>query len=232
MSFRNVVEILQECKDHINLEMADMPDSEHHRLKLQADLNRNIEYINLLTGIGDTRPDEKVIVGPATTMGGQPIKRPPAKITSEDLEPEPRKVVELKARVEALWHTFVTRDSKEILKEVDDTTIRGVAKKAKMKVTKDDPEVITLQFVEEVKDAILMEKARIIALQEQANNAANQPQAKDIDDELGVNEPSTSHDFDDDIDPDTTIEDMATELEKFPKQLPHSNPNKNRNKRR
>lgn len=173
MSYKNVTAILSHAKLAINEELANDSDAQHHRLKIEASLNREIEYINLITGIGDVTSDQKVSPGPATTMGGQPIKRPPAKLTSEDLEPNPRKVVELRDRVEALWHTFVTRDSRELLQEVDDTTIRGVAKKAKMKVTKDDPETITLDFIEEIKNNILMEKARIVAADElRANQKA------------------------------------------------------------
>lgn len=184
MSYKNVAQILASARDAINQELQNDSDASHHRLKLEASLNREIEYINLLTGIGDVVPDKKPAIGPATTMGGQSIKRPPAKQTSEDLEPEPRAVVELKARVEALWNTFVTRDSKEILKEVDDTTIRGIAKKAKMKVTKQDPEEITLKFIDEIKDAILMEKARIVAANEQAENEKNQPKEETASDGL------------------------------------------------
>lgn len=173
MSYKNVSAILSAARDDINRELANDPEASHHRLKIEADLNRLIEYLNLITGIGDSNPAQKIDPGPATTIGGQPIKRPPSPMTAEDLEPDQRKVEELRLRVETLWNTFVTSENKDILKEVDDTTIRGLAKKAKMKVTRDYPEKVkTLQFIDELKDAILMEKARIVAADEQRESMA------------------------------------------------------------
>lgn len=181
MSFQKVIEILADAKRQVAQELAGMDEASHHSIKVQADLQRNIEYLNLLTStniVGGLVPQGSATepLGPATTIGGQDIKRPASKPTAEDLEPGPRQVTELRASVEAQWDLFPTRDSKEILKEVPEMVIRGLAKKAKMiGITKENPETITLPFIEEVKDAILMEKARTVAMNEQREASQGAP---------------------------------------------------------
>lgn len=150
--FSNVVAMLTEAKRLIGT-MLDKQEDEAFRMRLQTNIQRDIDYLNLLTGTGDLTPVEKVSLPPATTIGGQPINKP-RKVTRDDLEPEERKVVTLREKIETLYPQFLNIETKDLLLNYDELVIRGVAKKAKMKVTKDEPAELTLDFIEEIKTEI------------------------------------------------------------------------------
>lgn len=154
MKYQQVIDLLTETKQKISALLTDKND-EHHRLKLEADLQRDITYLSLLTNTQATNGQmDAPTFGPAKTIAGKPI---PTKeqVNREQLEPNEEKVQVLRNKVEAAYNTFLTTESLVILREYEENVIRGVAKKAKMKVTREEPETITLAFVEEIKQNII-----------------------------------------------------------------------------
>lgn len=130
------------------------PEDEMHRLRLFNDLQRSHDQLLLLTGTGDLENQQGTVLGPAKTIGGRPIKNMP-KITEADLTPSDDKVLQLKQRVESALEYFGPyANSEGILANIPDIVIRGVAKKAGLQVTKDEPKEITAEFIEEVKAAL------------------------------------------------------------------------------
>lgn len=148
-----VVQILNAVKTHIDSLLTE-DEFQHHKIKLTSDLQRNIEYIALITGTGDVTSQPVSRLEPATTIAGEPI-RFVGKAKAFDVEPEEQAVTDLKGRVDMIYPSFVDMDSKDLRKNVDDIVIRGVARKAKMKgITKDSPAIIDIAFIDEVKLAI------------------------------------------------------------------------------
>jgi hypothetical protein len=150
-----VIEQLQFAKAEIEKLLTE-PEDENHRIRLTHRLQVDIDHINLLHNVG-LKVSPPAPAGPATTMGGKPIiykKR----VTEEDVKPEETDVAVLKKFVKEAYDSFLTTENSEILK-MNDTVVRGVAKKAGMnKVNKDNPEKITDQFINEIKEAIKSKK--------------------------------------------------------------------------
>jgi hypothetical protein len=132
------------------------PEDEMHRLKLSQSLQREADYLLLVTGAGDLNENkDAVILGPATTIGGRPISKLP-RITERDLKPSDDAVLNLKEAVEnAVVYFGPDSDSAGILANIPDLVIRGVAKKAGLKVTKEQPKELTVEFIDEIKAALL-----------------------------------------------------------------------------
>jgi hypothetical protein len=131
------------------------PEDELHRLKLGQTLQREADYLLLITGAGDATENKGSVLGPATTIGGKPIGKLP-RITERDLRPSDDKVLALKDQVEAALLYFGPNGSSEgILANIPDMIIRGVAKKAGLHATKQDPELLTVEFIDQIKEALL-----------------------------------------------------------------------------
>lgn len=130
-------------------------DDELHRLKLIQSLQREADYLLLVTGAGDLSESTGSVLGPATTIGGRPIGKLP-RITERDLRPADDAVLNLKEEVEsALFYFGPNSSSAGILANMPDLVIRGVAKKAGLTVSKDNPKELTVEFIDEIKGALL-----------------------------------------------------------------------------
>lgn len=150
--FTAVVQVLKEAQEQIK-KIFTASEDENHLLKVNSSIQKNINYLSLLNGVDDTGLVTSA-PGPATTIGGKAIKYP-VRVTKEDTDPDKEKVATLKQHVNELYDKFLTTETDVLLKEFDDTLIRGVAKKAGFnKVTKDNPEKITREFIVEIKEAI------------------------------------------------------------------------------
>lgn len=154
---KNVIAILKKAQSDIASELSG-PQDQNHALRIHAILEKEINHLGLLTGThdGSTAPTAKL--QPATHILGEEIKAPVA-ATKPDLEPAAAEVETLKQRVEEAYPKFLNDTSKDIAKDWEDIVVRGVAKKAGLKVTKDEPKTITIKFVEEIKAAILEKEA-------------------------------------------------------------------------
>lgn len=152
--FKAAADILLAAKSQINVILTG-EDAELHRLRLEQSLQREADYILLVTGSGDIQSNTGVpVLGPAQTIGGKPISKI-RKIQEADLLPSDDKVLNLKQQVEsALVYFGPDSDPAGILVNIPDQVIRGVAKKAGFAVTKEDPKIITVEFIEQVKAAL------------------------------------------------------------------------------
>lgn len=182
MIYKQVIDLLTETKAKINALLKGKND-EHHRLKAESDLQRLITYLSLLTNTQATNGQpETQVFGPATTIGGKPIQMK-EHVSREQLEPKEEQVRVLRDKVESTYSKFLTIESIDLLKNYDNNVIRGVAKKAKMKVTKEQPETITLAFIEEIKKNIIDMENRNQANHEKKEAAQqNEPDLKNSDD--------------------------------------------------
>lgn len=179
MSYKQVIDLLTETRDKIGQLLTEKID-EHHRLKLQSDMQRNITYLSLLTNTTATNVQtEMPTFGPAKTIAGKPI---PTKdqVSREQLEPNEEKVRVLREKVDRMYADFLTIPTIDIVRHYEENVIRGVAKKAKMKVTKDDPETITVAFVDEIKKNIQFMEQRNQE-NEQKKQQQQQPDLKNPD---------------------------------------------------
>jgi hypothetical protein len=155
--YQAVAEILKAAQAQVNA-LLTSPEDELHRLKINQTLQLEADRILLITGTGDLTENKSAILGPATTIGGKPIGKLP-KITEADLVPSDDKVFNLKQQVEsALIYFGPNSDSAGILANIPELVIRGVAKKAGLKVTKDEPKEITVEFIEQVKEAVAIQQ--------------------------------------------------------------------------
>lgn len=137
-------------------ELLKAPEDELHCLSVTNDLQRTHDRLLLLTGTGDLEGSQSAVLGPAKTIGGKPITKL-RKFTEADMVPSDDKVFQLKQEIEAAIFYFSLESNAEgILANIPDLIIRGVAKKAGMPVTKDEPKELTVEFIEEVKAAVAL----------------------------------------------------------------------------
>lgn len=154
-----VADILTKAKEEINVLLID-PQDQAHRLRLEHALDRESNYLSLITGTGDiaTKPTNKL--GPATSIAGEKIERPKL-IVAKDLEPKDEKIEVLKAQVNEAYGIFLTTESKELLK-LDHLVLKGVAKKAGLN-PKELPAKLNVKAIEEIKAAIKKEQDELDA---------------------------------------------------------------------
>lgn len=153
--YKAVAALIKNTIAGINELLSD-PNDELHRLSVTGDLQRSHDRLLLLTGTGDLETGKSAILGPAKTIGGVPIAKQ-RKFTEADLVPSDDKVFKLKQDIEDALASFAPEASAEgILANIPELIIRGVAKKAGLKVTKDEPAEITVEFIEQAKEALLV----------------------------------------------------------------------------
>lgn len=168
-AYRQVIDILAGAKAAIT-KLLSANDDEHHRLRLEADIDRDITYLSLLTNTENVHEEKFMKAPPATTIGGKPIVRKEI-VRPTDLQPAQDKLNVLRQKVDAAYPRFVNMESLFIKNEFEDAVIRGVAKKAKMKVTREDPEKVTLEFIDEIKENIVELERREMRQQQQKQEA-------------------------------------------------------------
>jgi hypothetical protein len=151
--YKAVAAILKNTIASIN-ELLNDPQDELHKLSITNDLQRTHDKLLLLTGTGDLESGKSTVLGPAKTIGGVAISKQ-RRFTEADLVPSDDKVFKLKQDIDAALVYFNPNASAEgILTNMPDLIIRGVAKKAGLKVSKDEPKELTVEFIEEVKQAL------------------------------------------------------------------------------
>jgi hypothetical protein len=153
-----VIDALKQAQKTVNILLIDAVD-ESHKLKINNELQRSIDFISLITGTSSGMEATAPKLGPAKTIAGKKIEYK-ATTRPEDVMPDEFKLQKLKDKVEALYDSFLTISSEDLVKNYEDTVIRGVAKKAKMKVTKDNPAKLTIDFIDEIKMEIMTEQER------------------------------------------------------------------------
>jgi hypothetical protein len=117
---------------------------------------------------------------PITNVLGDDVTHK-APIAVKDIIPTDADKEALRQQALEAYDTFVDRDEKVILESLDEIVIRAVAKRAGMAVTSTDPERVGLEFINEIKAAIIAKKevelAKESALKEDADKEALRQQA-------------------------------------------------------
>lgn len=150
---QQAIDVLLKAKEDIKKILTDDID-QNHALRIDSEFQKIINTFSLTTGQGGFVSEPAKVPGPATTFLGEELVK--ETITSpEAVKPSAEAVAELKIKIEEHWKTFPDTDSVQILNDVDETIIRGVARKAGVKgVTKDNPKEITTAFIDQVKETI------------------------------------------------------------------------------
>jgi hypothetical protein len=151
--YKAVAAILKNTIASINEILKD-PADELHRIRITNDLQLQHDRLLLITGSGDLETGQPAVLGPAKTIGGKPIAKQ-RRFTADDMIPADDKVHNLRKQVDAAVLYFGVEASAEgILANIPELIIRGVAKKAGLKVTKDEPKEITVEFIEKIKEVV------------------------------------------------------------------------------
>jgi len=116
--------------------------------------------INLLKQRAGGSPETAEAFGTITSLKGKDFKpgetpkAEPTKLTEKIKDAETIAAEELKSKVDALEPLFVKIESDKILDEHSDLVIRGVAKRAGLPVTEDNPKKIDIKYIDEIKKAL------------------------------------------------------------------------------
>lgn len=153
-----VIDELSTAKSNIDRILSD-PDDQHHKLRMGNAIQREINYLAMITGNATAGEQPSQILGPATHIGGQKINYPD-RTKSEELKTDDQSLTELREKVETAYTEFPSKTSEEILAEYDDIIIRGVTKKSGIPINKDKPKVLSVKFVDGIKKAIDIQLAK------------------------------------------------------------------------
>jgi hypothetical protein len=151
--YQAVSEVLKAAQVQVNALLSD-PEDELHRIQINNVLQLQADRILLITGAGDITNPQSTVLGPAKTIGGQPIGKV-RKFTEEDLKPSDDAVFNLKKQVEAALSYFgPNANSEGILANIPEVIVRGVAKKAGLPFSKEYQKEITVEFIDQIKAAL------------------------------------------------------------------------------
>lgn len=149
---KQAIDILLKAKADVKALLTD-PTDQHHALRIDSDLQKTINMLSLTTGNGGFTTESAKSHGPATTLFGEVIEKETA-TDARAVKPSQKDVADLKGKVEDAYKAFPKMETKDILSDIEDLVIRGVAKKVGMKVSADNPKEITSDFIDQVKDVI------------------------------------------------------------------------------
>jgi hypothetical protein len=154
--YKQVIDILAKAKTDAK-ELLTSPEDEVHELHISHTLQTEINRLALLTNTGQVESSPHQKLEPATTILGSKIELA-APTAPEDLKAKKSKVDELKEKVDEAYELFPQKTNEEILSNMDDLVVRGVAKKAGLKISKDSPEKLDSAFIDQIKEAIANSK--------------------------------------------------------------------------
>lgn len=185
--YKDLLQPLTAAYDAIDAIQAD--NTEHVKRRLLISLKRDIDSLttqqNLInrgsptadfTSVHNRRPERKPLTKvlgydilqakktrPHQASGLTPTQQLQFNKDQQEVVATSNAGADLKAQVTALYPEFVNRDNNQLLDEyqTNDVVIRGVAKRAGLPVTEDNPKVIDTKFIDQVKDAIKKQQDKI-----------------------------------------------------------------------
>lgn len=154
-------------------------DDEMLRLSVDGGLKNMINRLKLLSGTGDMQDEAPRRLGPAQTIGGKPIRKIP-ETKKSDLYPSNDRLDAFKDDIQKAYDDILNHEASVALVRFKDVVLRGLAKRVKMLVGKDNPPVLSEGFVQEIQSRIAAEQKEIrIKAKEQAAGAAKEPAPKE-----------------------------------------------------
>lgn len=151
-----VIEILSAAKQDIKAILTD--DIDHlHALRIDTALSKTIDAFGLHTGNHEAFTSTLGKIGPATSFMGEELEvGTPQKTAPSQLKPTEQEKAAFKAEVDNAYELLTHFPTEQILSGLDsvqrENVIRGVARKAGLKVTSTDH--IDAAFIDLIKDAI------------------------------------------------------------------------------
>lgn len=150
--YKQVADIMLSAIDEIKIVLTD-PDDAMLLLSTISPLEKSAHRLLLLTGNEPAATETKAKLGPAKTIGGKPIITNTT-IKDPDLYHTDQRMNEFKSTIADGENKILGMEPEVALVEFDDLTLRGMAKTNGMKVTKDDPSVLTPEFILDLQLAI------------------------------------------------------------------------------
>lgn len=144
---------------HANIAAVENPDIFLLKGKILGDLQKHINSLSVHLGHDVTDAAfQPAKTGPLTKMFGRDLTAPaPSSAATEPLVRKTAQEIEaeeLRGRVDELYGQFVVTPTDDLLDALSDLEIRGVAKRAGLPVTEDNPKTLTTAYVEQIKAAI------------------------------------------------------------------------------
>ena len=118
-------------------------------------------YLSHIIGVSAQTAEPRRKFSPIPMPNREKIEAPAVMKTAEEMEAE-----QLKHEVDEIFPEFANRDSTELMDALTDIQVRGIAKRAGFKVTEEDPEHITLEFIEQIKAKIILDRSQKKAMEE------------------------------------------------------------------
>jgi hypothetical protein len=149
--YQDIIDLLENAKTGI--ESVTNPEIQMLVTRLKLDLTKHINFLKVRIGEAPDAEAKPAAVPLKKVMGrviGGPVIPSSLKITPRALEME-----EVKAKVEDIYGKFAITDSDQLYDTLSDIEIRGVAKKVGLPVTDNTPKRITVEFINQIKDAIV-----------------------------------------------------------------------------
>lgn len=152
-----IIDILDHAQKQIMA--VDNPQIDWLKQKILMDLKKHSSALKMNMGI-DVSPDvPKPSGGPLKKMFGKEItvtapprpQNPIAPFSESSFEISEKELAE---KVDYLYPRFLSTPLDQLIDSLSDIEIRGVAKKAGLPVTEDEPKKITTQFVDQIVKAI------------------------------------------------------------------------------
>lgn len=154
-----VIEKLGIVKDELMNDLSD-PELEQFRLRVGNSFDTMSRALSVATGGQIDKLGEN-----GSTFQPKPLKKlldmdvdETVKTTDEAVNPRKEEIERIKQEVTDAYEGFLDRDSAEIIDSVEELIIRGVAKRAGMSVDANTPEKITVPFIDEIKEAIIVQR--------------------------------------------------------------------------
>lgn len=190
------------------------PGDELHQIQIKNTLEREASRILLITGSGDLHASEIPVLGPAKTIGGEPIKKL-RKFTEADMVPSDDKLFQLKQEVNSAIEYFRVegRTPESLIAQIPDLVIRGVAKKVGMTVTKDDPKVLSPEFVAEIQEKVREQFTKKADLPDDDGEDEFE-ETENFSEEAGINDTETAPPVITELTADAEKQQLITDLER------------------
>lgn len=134
--------------------------------RLNADFNRLLNPLKTKIGMPGIQTDlsNSSEFETITKLDGKDFnaasqnKTAPEKVDKQRLKADENEAVEIKKQVDELEPLFLEIESDKLVDEHSDIVLRGIAKRAGLPVTEENPKTITVKYINQIKEAIKKNK--------------------------------------------------------------------------
>jgi hypothetical protein len=159
---QRVIDKINALKLAIKKDLSTDPELEPFLIRCENSLETMSRALNVaiggeITQLSAHAGNGEFIPQPLTAVLDMSVKKG-EKTNADDINPRQAEIDKIKAEVNDVYNSIIERESKDILESTDELILRGVAKKAGLNVDANNPETITVAFIDEIKAAIKSKK--------------------------------------------------------------------------